>query len=63
MLARLVDEHEVRDVSYWAVRDYMVRRRPEITAEGGPAGCRRRCRSAQSGRKGRGGGGGVISSR
>lgn len=35
VLARLVDEHGVRDVSYWTVRDYVGRRRPEIAAEGG----------------------------
>ncbi len=44
MLARLVDEHDVGDVSYWTVRDYVARwtvrdyvarRRPEINAEAG----------------------------
>jgi transposase len=35
VLARLVDEHDVRDVSYSTVRDYVSRRRPEIAAEAG----------------------------
>lgn len=35
VLARLVDEHAVMDVSYWTVRDYVARRRPVIAAEGG----------------------------
>jgi len=35
ILARLVDEHAIADVSYWTVRDYVARRRPEIAAEGG----------------------------
>lgn len=35
VLARLVAEHGVRDVSYWTVRDYVARRRPEIAAENG----------------------------
>ena len=35
VLARLVDEHDVGDVSYWTVRDYVARRRPEINAEAG----------------------------
>jgi len=37
VLARLVDEHGVTDVSYWTVRDYAARRRPVIAAEGGRA--------------------------
>ena len=35
VLARLVDEHGVRDMSYSTVRDYVARRRPEIAAEAG----------------------------
>jgi len=35
VLARLVDEHDVDDVSYWTVRDYVARRRPEVNAEAG----------------------------
>jgi hypothetical protein len=35
VLARLVDEHAVTDVSYWTVRDYVARRRIEIAAESG----------------------------
>ena len=35
VLARLVDEHAVTDVSYWTVRDYVAKRRPEIAAEAG----------------------------
>jgi transposase len=35
VLARLVDEHDVREVSYSTVRDYVARRRPEILAEAG----------------------------
>ena len=35
VLARLVDEHGVTDVSYWTVRDYVAKRRPEIAAEAG----------------------------
>lgn len=35
VLARLVDEHDVREVSYSMVRDYVSRRRPEILAEAG----------------------------
>ncbi len=35
VLARLVDEHGVDDVSYWTVRDYVARRRPEVNAEAG----------------------------
>ena len=34
VLARLIEEHDVADVSYWTVRDYVARRRPEIAAEG-----------------------------
>ena len=33
VLARLVDEHAVADVSYWTVRDYVAKRRPQIAAE------------------------------
>ena len=33
--ARLLDEHEAGDVSYGTVRDYVVRRRPEIRIEEG----------------------------
>ena len=42
VLARLVDEHHVDDISYSTVRDYVARRRPEIAAEAGrplEAGC------------------------
>lgn len=35
VLARLVDEHAVVDVSYASVRDYVARRRPQIQAEAG----------------------------
>ena len=35
VLARLVDEHGITDVSYWTVRDYVARRRPQIAAEAG----------------------------
>lgn len=35
VLARLVDEHDVTDVSYWTVRDYVAKRRPQIRAEAG----------------------------
>lgn len=35
VLARLVDEHGVTDVSYWTVRDYVAKRRPQIAAEAG----------------------------
>jgi transposase len=35
VLARLVDEHGVSDVSYSTVRDYVARRRPEIAAAAG----------------------------
>ena len=35
VLARLVDEHGITDVSYWTVRDYVAKRRPEIAAEAG----------------------------
>jgi hypothetical protein len=35
VLARLVDEHEITDVSYWTVRDYVAKRRPQIQAEAG----------------------------
>jgi transposase len=37
VLARLVDEYGVTDVSYSTVRDYVARRRPEIAAEAGRA--------------------------
>ena len=36
VLARLVDEHAVEDVSYASVRDYVARRRPQIQAETSP---------------------------
>ncbi|MDT5135723.1 MAG: hypothetical protein QOE41_5034 [Mycobacterium sp.] len=36
VLARLVDEHQLK-VSYSSVRDYVARRRPEIAAEAGRA--------------------------
>ncbi len=42
ILARLVDEHGVEDMSYSTVRDYVAKRRPEIAAEAGKpleAGC------------------------
>ena len=42
VLARLVDEHEAKDLSYSTVRDYVAKRRPEIAAEAGrplEAGC------------------------
>ena len=35
VLARLVDEHQITDVSYWTVRDYVAKRRPEIAARSG----------------------------
>ena len=35
ILARLVDEHGVTDLSYSTVRDYVRRRRPEIAVEAG----------------------------
>jgi len=35
VLARLVDEHGIGDVSYSTVRDYVARRRPEINIEAG----------------------------
>jgi len=35
VLARLVDEHAVTDVSYAVVRDYVAVRRREIQAEAG----------------------------
>lgn len=35
VLARLVDEHAITDVSYWTVRDYVAKRRPEIQTEAG----------------------------
>ena len=37
VLARLVDEHGLEDLSYSSVRDYVARRRPEIAAEAGKA--------------------------
>ena len=37
LLARLVDEHQVDQVSYASVRDYVARRRPHIQAEAGRA--------------------------
>jgi len=36
VLARLVDEHQMDEVSYASVRDYVARRRPQIQAK--PAG-------------------------
>lgn len=35
ILARLVDEHGVTNISYSTVRDYVAKRRPEILAEAG----------------------------
>jgi len=35
VLARLVDEHGAEGLSYSTVRDYVARRRPEISAEAG----------------------------
>ena len=35
ILARLVDEHELTDLTYSAVRDYVAKRRPEIWAAAG----------------------------
>jgi len=35
VLARLVDEYGVQDLSYSSVRDYVAKRRPEIAAEAG----------------------------
>ena len=35
VLARLVDEHGVTEISYSTVRDYVAKRRPEILAEAG----------------------------
>ena len=37
VLARLVDEHDFRDVTYSAVRDHVAKRRPEIAAAAGKA--------------------------
>lgn len=37
VLARLVDEHGLEDLSYSSVRDYVAARRPEILAEAGKA--------------------------
>jgi transposase len=37
VLARLVDEHDMIDVTYSAVRDYVAKRRPEIWAAAGKA--------------------------
>jgi hypothetical protein len=42
VLARLVDEHGVSEISYSTVRDYVAKRRPQILAEAGralEAGC------------------------
>jgi len=38
VLARLVDEHGMTELTYSAVRDYVARRRPEIATEAGRAG-------------------------
>jgi len=35
VLARLVDEHGMAELTYSSVRDYVARRRPQITAEAG----------------------------
>ena len=37
VLARLVDEHDMSDLTYSAVRDYVAKRRPEIWAAAGKA--------------------------
>ncbi len=37
VLARLVEEHQLSDLSYSGVRDYVAKRRPEITAAAGKA--------------------------
>jgi len=37
ILARLVDEHQLTDLSYSGVRDYVAKRRPEIWAAAGKA--------------------------
>jgi transposase len=37
VLARLVDEHQMGDLTYSAVRDYVAKRRPEIWAAAGKA--------------------------
>jgi len=37
VLARLVDEHRMSDLTYSAVRDYVAKRRPEIWATAGKA--------------------------
>ena len=37
VLARLVDEHQLTDLTYSAVRDYVAKRRPEIWAAAGKA--------------------------
>jgi len=37
VLARLVDEHDLTDLTYSAVRDYVAKRRPEIWAAAGKA--------------------------
>jgi DNA-binding transcriptional regulator YhcF (GntR family) len=38
ILARLVDEHDAKDLSYSTVRDYVAKRRPKIAAEAGLLG-------------------------
>ncbi len=35
VLARLVDEHQLGELTYSSVRDYVARRRPQIAAEAG----------------------------
>lgn len=35
VFARLVEECGAQEVSYWTVRDYVARRRPQVRAEGG----------------------------
>src|SRR5215207_10068954 len=37
VLARLVDEHAMSELTYSCVRDYVARRRPEIAREAGRA--------------------------
>jgi len=44
VLARLVDEHGVQDLSYSTVRDYVAKRRPEIAAEAASRWSRAACR-------------------
>ena len=56
VLARLVDEHGVQELSYSTVRDYVAKRRPEIAAEAGkPLESGLRAADPSAGGRGRGG--------